>query len=201
MEYIYVFLTFQFRLAMTNYICRPRFMTSTAQLMIAGGMICVEVILTPSFDFYDLSRIAVLLYLQNPCLQLGAIVASILLVPPVPMLHYPSVTRSESFSSFGSSSYLSPLFSLSSVSSLAFLSSLYTLSYLPLSSLLLPSLLSLLLPSLSILCPQGQVGLPHGLVWDGDPPWPRPYPARCLHLLCSCYTVSTARCYQQRRKV
>ena len=53
--YIYVFLTFQFKFAMTTYNCRPRFMTSTAQLMIAGGMICVEVILPPSFDIYDLS--------------------------------------------------------------------------------------------------------------------------------------------------
>ena len=39
--------------------------------------------------------------------QLGAIVASILLVPPVPMLHYPSVTRSSSSSPSSPSSFIS----------------------------------------------------------------------------------------------
>ena len=45
---------------------RPMFMTSTAQVIIAISLIAVEIL---------------------------AIVSSIVLVPPVPMLYYPSVTR------------------------------------------------------------------------------------------------------------
>ena len=43
-----------------------RFMTSTAQLMIASSLFCVEIL---------------------------AVVFSIVYVPPVPMLYYPSITR------------------------------------------------------------------------------------------------------------
>ena len=45
---------------------RPRFMTATAQLMIASCLICVEIV---------------------------AVVFSIIYVPPTPMFYYPSVTR------------------------------------------------------------------------------------------------------------
>ena len=48
------------------FTSRPRFMTATAQLIIAACLICVEMV---------------------------AVIFSIIYVPPTPMFYYPSVTR------------------------------------------------------------------------------------------------------------